>query len=55
MHCKHLYFIFVKVFNADPKVDLFIHALTFSSNEVKFFLDWGMWANFLSFDLTIGL
>jgi hypothetical protein len=39
LHCKHLYFIFIKVSNADPEVDLFIHASTFSFNEVKLILD----------------
>ena len=38
LHCKHLYFIFVKVSNLDPDVDLFIHAPTFSFNEVKLIL-----------------
>lgn len=42
LHCKHLYFIFVKVSNADPEVDLFIHAPTFSFNEVKFILEGGL-------------
>jgi hypothetical protein len=42
MYCKHLYFIFVKVSNADPKVDLFIHAPTFSFNEVKLILEGGL-------------
>jgi hypothetical protein len=26
LHCKHLYVIFVKVFNVDFDIDLFIHA-----------------------------
>ena len=39
LHCKHLYFIFVKVSNADPDVDLFIYASTFSFNEVKLILE----------------
>ena len=42
LHCKHLYFVFVKVSNADPEVDLFIHAPTFSFNEVKFILEGGL-------------
>jgi hypothetical protein len=33
LHCKHMYFIFIKVSNADPEFDLFIHASTFSFNE----------------------
>jgi hypothetical protein len=39
LHCKHMYFIFVKVSNADPKVDLFIHAPIFSFNEVKLIIE----------------
>jgi hypothetical protein len=39
LHCKHIYFIFVKVSNVDPKVDLFIHAPIFSFNEVKLILE----------------
>jgi hypothetical protein len=39
LHCKHLFFIFVKISNTDPEVDLFIHAPTFSFNEVKFILE----------------
>ena len=42
MHCKHLYFVFVKVFNVDPEADLFIHAPTFSFNEVKLILEGGL-------------
>ena len=42
LHCKHLYFIFVKVSNLDPEVDLFIHAPTFSFNEVKLILEGGL-------------
>ena len=42
MHCKHMYFIFVKVSNADLEVDLFIHAPTFSFNEVKLILEGGL-------------
>ena len=42
LHCKHLYFIFVKVSNADPKVDLFIHAPTFSFNDLKLILEGGL-------------
>ena len=38
-HCKHIHFIFVNVYNLDPDVDLFIHALTFSFNEVKLILE----------------
>ena len=39
LHCKHMYFIFIKVPYADPEVDLFIHAHTFSFNEVKLILE----------------
>ena len=42
LHCKHLYFIFVKVFNLDLDVDLFIHTPTFSFNEVKLILEGGL-------------
>ena len=35
MYCKHLYFNFVKVSNIDLDVDLFIHAPTFSFNEMN--------------------
>jgi hypothetical protein len=35
MNCKHLYYIFIKVSNLDAEVNLFIHAPTFSFNEVK--------------------
>lgn len=31
---KHLYFIFVKRMSCDPKIDIFIHWLTLSWNEV---------------------
>ena len=34
-HCKHLYFILVNVCSLDLHVDLFIHAPTFSFNEIK--------------------
>ena len=39
IEANHLYFIFVKVSNADPEVNLFIHALTFNFNEIKFILE----------------
>ena len=39
MHCKHLHFIFVKVFNLDLKVDLFIHVPIFSFNEIKLIIE----------------
>ena len=42
MNCKHLYYIFVKVSNLDAEVNLFIHAPTFSFNEVKLILEGGL-------------
>jgi hypothetical protein len=42
LNCKHLYYIFVKVSNLDPEVNLFIHAQTFSFNEVKLILEGGL-------------
>ena len=41
LNCNHLYYIFVKVSNLDADVNLFIHALTFSFNEVKLILEGG--------------
>ena len=41
-HCKHLYFILVNVCSLDPHVDLFIHAPTFSFNEIKKILERGV-------------
>ena len=37
-HCKHLYYIFVKVCALNPEVDLFIHAPTLSFNEIRLIL-----------------
>ena len=37
-HCKHIYYIFVKVCPLDLEVDLFIHAPTFSFNKIKLVL-----------------
>ena len=34
-NCKCLYFIFTVIFRLDAKVDDFIHAPSFSFNEVK--------------------
>lgn len=34
-YCKHVYYIFIKVCKRDPNADLFIHAPTFSFNEIK--------------------
>ena len=41
-HCKHLYFILVNVCSLNPHVDLFIHAPTFSFNEIKKILEGGV-------------
>ena len=43
-----MYFIFVKVSNIDPNVDLFIHSPTFSLNEVKLILEGGFLTPFTS-------
>jgi hypothetical protein len=42
LNCKHLYYIFIKVSNLDAEVNLFIHAPTFSFNEVKLILEGGL-------------
>ena len=42
LNCKHLYYIFIKVFNLDPKVNLFIYAPTFSINEIKLIMEEGL-------------
>ena len=41
-HCKHLYYILVKVCALDPEVDLFIHAPTFSFNKIRLVLERGI-------------
>ena len=41
-HCKHLYYIFVKVCALDPEVDLSIHAPTLSFNEIRLVLKRGI-------------
>ena len=41
-YCKHLYYIFVMVCTPDLKLDLFIHAPTFSFNEIKLVLKSGI-------------
>ena len=41
-NCKHLYYIFIKVSNLDAEVNLFIHAPTFSFNEVKLIIEGGL-------------
>ena len=42
MNCKHLYYIFVKISNLDADVNSFIHASTFSFNEVKLIMEVGL-------------
>jgi hypothetical protein len=37
-----VYFILLKVCHRDPEADLFIHAPTFSFNEVKLVLESGL-------------
>jgi hypothetical protein len=39
LNCKHLYYVFIKVFYLDAEVNLFIHAPTFSFNKVKLILE----------------
>jgi hypothetical protein len=41
-YCKHVYFIILKVCHRDLEADLFIHAPTFSFNEVKLVLESGL-------------
>ena len=41
-YCKHLYYIFLKVCALDPELDFFIHAPTFSFNEIKLVLESGI-------------
>jgi len=40
-HSKHLYFSFVIFSKLDPELNLFIHAPTFSFNEVRLILEGG--------------
>ena len=42
MNCKHLYYMYIKVSNLDADVNLFIHAPTFSFNEVKLIMEGGL-------------
>jgi hypothetical protein len=42
LNYKYLYYIFIKVSNLDAEVNLFIHAPTFSFNEVKLILKRGL-------------
>lgn len=41
-YCKHMYYVLLKVCLRDPDVELFIHAPTFSFNEVKLLLESGI-------------
>ena len=41
-YCKHLYYIFLEVCKLDLEEDYFIHAPTFSFNEVKIVMDAGV-------------
>ena len=41
-YCKHIYYVFIKVCKRDPNVDLFMHAPTFSFNEIKLLLESGI-------------
>lgn len=41
-HCKHLYYIFNVICNMDPEVDVFIHAPSFSFDEVKRVIERGV-------------
>ena len=42
INCKQLYYIFVNVFNLDAEVNLFIHTLIFSFNEVNLIIEGGL-------------
>jgi hypothetical protein len=42
--CKHLYFVFIVIGNLKSKRDAFIHAPSFSFNEVKQILESGILA-----------
>jgi hypothetical protein len=44
-NCKHLYFIYTIIGNLDSNRDAFIHAPSFSFNEVKRILESGILAN----------
>jgi hypothetical protein len=47
-NCKHLYFVFTIIGSLDSDRDAFIHAPSFSFNEVKRILESGILANFIS-------
>jgi hypothetical protein len=44
-NCKHLYFVFIVIGSRDFDIDAFIHAPSFSFNEVKQILESGILAN----------
>ena len=48
LNCKHMYYIFIKVSNLEAEVHLFIHARTFSFNEVKLIIEGGLLRQFTS-------
>ena len=41
-NCKHLYYLFTVVCGLDSELDTFIHAASFSFNEVKRILEGGL-------------
>jgi hypothetical protein len=45
LNCKHLYFVFTVIGSLDSDRDAFIHAPSFSFNEVKRILESGILAN----------
>jgi hypothetical protein len=49
-NCTHLYYIFIKFSNLDADVNSFIHAPTFSFNEVKLILEGGLLTQSTSFN-----
>jgi hypothetical protein len=44
-NCKHVYFVFTVIGSLDSDRDAFIHAPSFSFNEVKLILESGILAN----------
>jgi hypothetical protein len=44
-NCKHFYFVFTVIVSLDSDIDAFIHAPSFSLNEVKRILESGILAN----------
>ena len=41
-NCKHLYYIFTVICGLDPQSDVFMHAASFSFNEIKLVLQSGL-------------